>query len=248
MFDDDLQTLQQQEQAAAASRDYRAAGILRDTLEALLPESRLSIEQCSPTDPDEQHAFFLKHGFILLHNILPQEKRPRAQAAWNRAQERAEAEWHARRISGPNNGGLDDSQLLYYDIPNLLAEDDVFLDMIDSPALVPVLSRITGTPDALDPQSSLRAAGYTGCMRVGGMGGRIVPTESDTDGYTRWCADSPQISPQPASDHHLTVPHLSLFAGMWTSLCPMILATRTTELSRFLSGCSTCHQMEGQQP
>ena len=66
-----------------------------------------------------------------------------------------------------------------------MALDDVFIDMVDSPALVPVMSRITGTPKALDPESSVQAANYTGCMRLGDMGGRIVPCDSDTDGYTR---------------------------------------------------------------
>ena len=127
VYDEDLQLLGQQEQAAAAARDYRTAGFFRDTLEAVQSGQRLTIADCSPTDPDEQHAFFLKHGFILLHNILPEDKLPRAQAAWNRAQAQAEAKWHARRSSGADNGGLDASQLLYYDLPNLLAEDDVRL-------------------------------------------------------------------------------------------------------------------------
>ena len=32
----------------------------------------------------------------------------------------------------------------------------------------------------MDPESTVAAAGYTGCMRVGAMGGRVVPSESDT--------------------------------------------------------------------
>jgi hypothetical protein len=136
---------------------------MRDTLEAVRPQTRLTIEECSPMDPEEQHAFFLKHGFILLHNILPNDKLPRAQAAWNRAQDRAEAEWHAKRNSGPDSGGLDASQMLYYDLPNLLAEDDVFLDMIDSPVLVPVLSRITGEQhsDTHPAQCTMHSASAT---------------------------------------------------------------------------------------
>jgi hypothetical protein len=152
---EDLDLLSQQEHDAATARNYRAAGILHDTLEALRPQPRLTIEDCSPTDVDEQHAFFLKHGFILIHNILHPEKIPRAQAAWTAAQDRAEASWHARKAAGD----MERSTTLYFDLPNLMAEDDVFIDMIDSPALVPVMSRITGTPQALDPESSLRAAG-----------------------------------------------------------------------------------------
>ena len=139
VYDEDLQLLGQQEQAAAAARDYRTAGFFRDTLEAVQSGQRLTIADCSPTDPDEQHAFFLKHGFILLHNILPKDKLRRAQAAWNRAQAQAEAKWHARRSSGADNGGLDASQLLYYDLPNLLAEDDVRLTSTFSLATLPLI-------------------------------------------------------------------------------------------------------------
>ena len=184
---EDLELLSRRERDAAAARDYRAAGITAATLEALRPQQRLTIEDCSPTDADEQHAFFLEHGFVLIHGILPPEKIPRAQAVWMAAQDRAEAAWQARKAAG----GMELSTTLYYDLPNLMAEDDVFIDMMDSPALVPVMSRITGTPQALDPDSSIRAAGYTGCMRVGGMGGRIVPSGSDTDGYTQWHLDQP---------------------------------------------------------
>ena len=46
--------------------------------------------------------------------------------------------------------------------------------------------RITGSEIAMDPESTVAAAGYTGCMRVGAMGGRVVPSESDTNGYTTW--------------------------------------------------------------
>lgn len=152
---EDLELLSQRERDAAAARDYRAAGVLHDTLEALRPQPRLTVEDCSPTDVDEQHAFFLKHGFILIHNILPAEKIPGAQAAWMAAQDRAEAAWHAKKSAGD----MELSTTLYFDLPNLMEEGDVFIDMVDSPALVPVMSRITGSPQALDPESSLRAAG-----------------------------------------------------------------------------------------
>ena len=95
---------------------------------------------------------------------------------------RAREEWEANRASGK---GLDQSQQLYFDLRNLMALDDVFIDMVDSPALVPVMSRIAGSPEALDPENSVHASNYTGCMRLGDMGGRIVPCDSDTDGYTR---------------------------------------------------------------
>jgi hypothetical protein len=52
----------------------------------------------------------------------------------------------------------------------------VFIDIIDSPALVPLMSRVNGSEQALDPDRPISAAGYHGCMRVGGMSGRVVPS------------------------------------------------------------------------
>ena len=91
-----------------------------------------------------------------------------------------------------------------HDLPNLLAEDDAFLEMVDSPALVPVMSRITGTPAALEPGGSVVGSSYTGCMRVGAMGGRVVPYERGTHGYTRWHLDQP-LPDDPDNPNYRTV-------------------------------------------
>ena len=182
---EDLDTLRQDELTAARVQNYRQAALLHDTYQALRPQRRLTLAECAPTDVEAQHAFFLEHGFLLIHNIIQPEQVARAQAAWNVAQERAEAAWEANKVA--LGTALDASQQLYYDLPNLLEEDDVFIDMIDSPALVPVMSRITGSERALDPDSTVAAAGYTGCMRVGGMGGRVVPSESGENFFVYHC-------------------------------------------------------------
>ena len=39
----------------------------------------------------------------------------------------------------------------FFDIPNLLELDDAFIDLIDSPKIVPMMSRVTGFEAALDP-------------------------------------------------------------------------------------------------
>ena len=142
LLDEDLELLRQQELAAAAAQDYRRAAHLHDIHEALRPQRRLTLAECAPTDVDAQHAFFLENGFLLIHNILPPDKIPRAQAAWTAAQERARDAWEARKAAGE----MELSTTLYYDLPNLLAEDDVFIDMVDSPALVPVMSRSATHP------------------------------------------------------------------------------------------------------
>ena len=133
-------------------RELRAA-----TEEALRPKPRLTAEECSPTGVEAQHAFFLEHGFVFLRDVLPPEMLPRAQAAWTAAEERAQAEWEAKMAAGAD--GLTQQDQRFFDLPNLLSEDDVFIDMVDSPALVPVLSRLTGSEQALSPDSTIRAAG-----------------------------------------------------------------------------------------
>eukprot|EP01051_Picozoa_sp_SAG22_P035409 SAG22_NODE_16603_length_322_cov_0.421525_1_plen_74_part_01 len=53
----DLAMLREHEAAAAAARDYRRAGFLADTVEALRPKPRLTLEECSAAGVEEQHAF-----------------------------------------------------------------------------------------------------------------------------------------------------------------------------------------------
>ena len=56
--------LESLEAEAAARRDYRRAGQLRDTLEALTPaRPPLSLAACSPHSPEEQRDFFWENGF-----------------------------------------------------------------------------------------------------------------------------------------------------------------------------------------
>eukprot|EP01052_Picozoa_sp_SAG31_P080845 SAG31_NODE_40693_length_279_cov_0.955556_1_plen_87_part_01 len=85
--------LREEELSAARAQDYRRAALLHEAQQALRPQRRLSLAECSPTGVEAQHAFFLEHGFLLINNIIPPEHLPRAQAAWSAAQERAEAAW-----------------------------------------------------------------------------------------------------------------------------------------------------------
>ena len=178
VLSDDLKELEQLEVQAAARKDYRQAMLLRATHDALSPKPALTHERCSPSDVDAQESFFLEHGFIVIHNVLRQDQLARAQSAWSSAQPQAQADWHAK---GRPEG--------YFDIPNLLELDDVFIDMLDSPALVPLMSRVAGFQHALDPDLSVKAGAATGCMRCGNMSGRVVPPSGDTQSYTWWHND-----------------------------------------------------------
>ena len=58
----------------------------------------------------------------------------------------------------------------FFDIPNLLEVDDVFIDIIDSPALVPLLSRVAGNPmGRMCPSCSGRMKILTALVKPGSV-------------------------------------------------------------------------------
>ena len=119
---------------------------------------------------------------ICFLDVLEPAQLARAQAAWQQRQPAVQEEWEGK---GRPDG--------FFDIPNLLELDDAFIDLVDSPKIVPMMSRVTGFEAALDPDRSVGSASTTGCMRVGGMSGRVVPTlEPGEDGYTWWHNDMAQ--------------------------------------------------------
>lgn len=203
----DLEQLRVQELAAAQRRDYSRAGLLHDIQWAVGPKPRLTLEDCAPAGVEVQLAFFLQNGFCILHNVLTAVQLSRAQAAWSAAEEKIRPVWEADALGG----GQDKTDRTFFDIPNLLALDDVFIDLVDSPAVVPLLSRITGNHLALDPSRTLASAAADGCMRVDNMGGRIVPSEGNAMGYTRWHRDK---SSSVATDNP-SYRHVKVFTNLW---------------------------------
>lgn len=198
---EDLEALQALEAAAAETKDYRRAAVLYQTYAALRPKPSLGIAECAPTGTDAQVAFFLEHGFCILHNVLPTAQHlDRARVAWDRVQQQVETTAAAQETLAAEG---------FFDLPNLLSEDDVFLDILDSPAVVPLMSRVCGAPHALEPDSEVASAGYTGCMRSGGMGGRVVPPNEH--GYTRWHQDHPQ----PDDAANPSYRDVKIMLGLW---------------------------------
>ena len=63
-LEEDMEVLRQQELAAAAAADYRAAAILHSTYEALREKPPMNVEDIMDLDGDDeaQHEFFLEHG------------------------------------------------------------------------------------------------------------------------------------------------------------------------------------------
>lgn len=176
---EDFAELERLELSAAAVRDYHQAALMRYAIDALTPAQAAPTPQsCAPTGVDAQEAFFLENGFIVVDNVLGPEQLARAQAAWASVQPRAQAKWEAQ---GRPEG--------YFDIPSLLELDDAFIDMVDSPALVPLMARVTGFEDALNTRNPISVGGATGCTRVGKMSGRVVPSHADSSSYTWWHND-----------------------------------------------------------
>jgi hypothetical protein len=174
---EDLVELERLEFEAAARRDYRQATLLHCTLDALQPKPALTRQLCAPSTVDAQEDFFLQNGFVVINDVLRPDQLSRAQAAWVQAQPQAQADWEAQ---GRPDG--------FFDIPNLFELDDAFVDMVDSPALVPLMARVTGFQHALDPAQSISAGGATGCTRCSKMSGRVVPS-GGTESYTWWHND-----------------------------------------------------------
>lgn len=135
-----LAVLHERELAAAAGSEYRLAAQLRDLREVLGPRPPLSLEQASPTDVDDQHEFFLRNGFVVVPRVLDGERLHRAQRAYTAAMVPHRLAWEQERARGEGigrEGGLrflsgSDAYRTFYNgkFADLMAEDDVFLDLV----------------------------------------------------------------------------------------------------------------------
>ena len=185
---DALVELHERELAAAASGEYRLAAQLRDLREVLGPRPPLTLEQASPAGVDEQYEFFLQNGFLVVPRVLVGERLLRAQRAYAAAMAEPRHEWEQERARGEGigrEGGLrwatgSDAYRTFYSgkFTDLMAEDDVFLDLVDSPKLLPVLMRVVGLGGLAEDGAAVPAVSpYNGMARSGGMTPRVVPSE-----------------------------------------------------------------------
>ena len=174
---EDFGRLEQMERSAVARQNYRQAALLHATVEALRRKPPLTREKCTPAGIDAQEDFFLRNGFVVVNGVLAPEQLSRARIAWASAQMHVQKDWEAR---GQPDG--------YFDIPSLLELDDVFIDMADSVALVPLMARLTGFATPMDPERSSRSGDTNGGTRVSKMTGRVVPS-SGASSYTWWHKD-----------------------------------------------------------
>jgi hypothetical protein len=156
----ELGRLAAEERVAAAAADYQLAQELRRLREVLAPRPRASPFDCAPRTTEEQVEFFLRNGFCIVPEVVCGEQLQRLQQAWDKAAAPERVRWESAKAdvlrSGvqhpsllPNGTYAYDSGRFYpestFDLGNLLSKDDVFLEIIDHPKLVPLLSAVVGS-------------------------------------------------------------------------------------------------------
>jgi hypothetical protein len=167
---------------------------------------------CKPEPGPAQVAFFHEHGFVIIPGIIEGERLARAQSAWNALMEPQYAIWEAERAKGSGGfrrtegGGFAEGTTVsrrYFDLKGLMeADEEVWVDMMDSPKFRPVISRFAGGGDE-DGEPGPGNDVYHGVARVSGVGGRVIPPDTDTRysdepmGYLGWHRDHPPPTGYP---------------------------------------------------
>jgi phytanoyl-CoA hydroxylase len=86
---------------------------------------------------DEQILQFENQGFLHLPGLLQPDLVGRLKTAFDAASVRYHDEWQAAVREGKASAA-------YYDIPNILDQDDSFVELVDHPGLLPLMLRIVG--------------------------------------------------------------------------------------------------------
>ena len=150
-----LAELVKRKDAAAAAEDYLTAQYLKHTIDALgpRPDGPLTIDDCvgSADDPEAAAERFFRLGFIVIRDCFSAEATSAMVAAWERAEASARPAWEAarRQSRGIARHGFPASRVpdgvavvsrKFYGIGGSLFDlDEAFVDLIDTPAVLPVL-------------------------------------------------------------------------------------------------------------
>lgn len=223
-----LADLTRRKQAAIAAEDYRMAEYLKQTISVLGPnDCPTTTEDCvgSAEDPQAAADLFFQNGFIILRDCFTPSAVAAMSAAWDVADSIERPAWEsARRASRgiarhgfPANRVPDGigvvSRKFYGLSASLFDLDDAFVDLIDSPKVLPVLKwvltkgsglpHLNGEPELTSAQGTLPKpvtsprmediagareqaafqANY-GTLICTGAGARIYPADADGTGYT----------------------------------------------------------------
>ena len=143
-----LRELESLRDSAAARHDFREAALYHDLLSCLGPQqvrttaSRLA--QCLALQSSEERAvFFLAHGFCVIKAFTGTTLR-KMQDAWLRTSDPVKREWEqAVARDGPRLVGGSRTDL-FFDIPDILEQDDVFLETVNPPEVAGLLQQVIG--------------------------------------------------------------------------------------------------------
>jgi hypothetical protein len=227
----ELERLAHAEREAANCSDYLLAAELKRVRDVLTPRPAVSPLECAPRTTEEQVEFFLRNGFCIVPEVVVGDQLRRLQGAWDAAAAPEHERWEAAKAdtlrSGVEHPSLlsngtyaYDSGRFYpestYDLGNLLSKDDVFLEIVDHPKLVPLLSAVVGSGGIETEHYRADGSPYNGMMRVGGMGGRIVPPEGNHGthgqcGYISWHRDKPPADMWPLPNYRIIKCFLNVY-------------------------------------
>ena len=132
-----------------------------------------------PPPPEQtteaQTAYFLENGFVKIEGLLNAEQVGTMQQAFRREQLVSRAAWEEQQDFSEKQRGVSDSFRAgaFFDVGCDIAKDPVYLEILRSERLVPVLQALLGND--------------VHC--VGGIGGRVVPAGARGGAERRgWCA------------------------------------------------------------
>ena len=115
----------------------------------------------------------------------------------------------------PNGTAPYDNGVTYpqstFDIGNLLDQDDAFLPLLDAPPLLAVLSQVCGAGGFETADEKPADSPYHGIVRCGGVGGRVVPSEANEEGYLTWHRDKPAADNWPLPNYRLIKVFIAIF-------------------------------------
>ena len=102
----------------------------------------------APDDFEGRLEFFREHGYVFLPRAIEGDVLERAQAAFTAAAVEPRAAWEAATDGGRTESGGWQAQR-YFDLPTVLEEDPVFLEVAESPQLLRLARRIVSADTQL---------------------------------------------------------------------------------------------------
>ena len=188
-----------------ARRDYRLASMVADAASVFAPSGPpLTLADCAPSTTEGRYEFYLKHGFVVIHDAIPKDKIAACQVAWLRLEP---ASRQAFEESVAEAEGSDQIPMTFYGVDGLCEAEDAFIDLMDNPRTLPLMALLCGHGDP-----TLMKNQTDGVVRsAAGNGGRIVPPDRNPDGYCCWHRDMPAAEAWPRPKAR----YVKTFTAIW---------------------------------